>query len=132
MATSIGGWSGNLERHACRGQAIMTGGQREERSSNRLLFTAPAVIEAEGARHLGLIRDVSVSGLFFYTDFEPACGSTLNVTMKLTKSGSKTLTFIGKVTRVINSAAGAAIGVAIQSQQFELRMLTSVLTETKS
>jgi hypothetical protein len=121
-----------FERHACRGQALMTGNQREERKSNRVLFTAPAVIYAGSTRHLGLIRDFSVSGLFFYTDFVPARGAVLRITIKLTKCGSKTLTCSGKVTRVVNGANGSAIGVAIQADQFELTTLRSMWREAQA
>jgi hypothetical protein len=121
-----------FERHACRGQALMVGNQREERRSNRVLFTAPAVIYAGNARHLGLIRDFSVSGLFFYTDFVPPRGAVLHITIKLTKCGSKTLTCVGKVTRVVNGSNGSAIGVAIQADQFELTTLRSMWREAQA
>jgi PilZ domain len=132
MAASSIGMATDFERHACRGQAIMTGNQREERASNRVLFTAPAVIYANGMRHLGLVRDFSVCGIFFYTDFAPHAGSIVQMTIKLTKCGSKTLTCIGKVVRVTHGADGAAVGVAIKAAEFELTTLRTMLKEAQA
>jgi hypothetical protein len=78
------------------------------------------------------VRDFSVSGLFFYTDFQPTCGAVLHITIKLTKCGSKTLTCVGRVMRVTSGTHGAAVGVAIQAEEFELTTLRSMMREVQA
>jgi hypothetical protein len=119
MANSIQG-STDAVRPCARRQAIMLGRQSDERKAIRALLTAPAVIISEGNRHLGLVRDLSLGGMFIYTDFEPSCAADIQLTIRLTKDGSATLMCRGTVVRVVRGAAGSAYGVAVQANQYEL------------
>jgi hypothetical protein len=101
---------------------MMLGTRQDERGAVRALLTAPAVVTSEGQRHLGLVRDLSSTGVFFYTEFELSCGSCIEVEIKVTKDGSKTLRCCGKVVRVVRGIAGSAFGVAVQAIEYELRV----------
>jgi hypothetical protein len=105
-----------------RPQSMMLGTLQDERGAIRALLTAPAVVVSDGQRHLGMVRDLSLSGVFFYTEFEPSPGSSVQLEITLTKDGTKTLLCRGNVVRVVRAAAGSALGVAVQAFQYELRV----------
>jgi hypothetical protein len=110
-----------------RGQALMIGKQREQRTAIRVFVTVPVAIYADGVRHVGLVRDVSGKGLFVYSDFQPACGATLRFTMQLPKHVAKHVAVDcrGKVVRVEAEASGAAIGIAVEIEEYEFRRLAA-------
>ena len=58
--------------------------------------------------HVGLVRDVSRSGIFFFSDFKPPIGSHLNLAL----AGRTQLCYQGTVVRVEQVAPGAAPGIA--------------------
>jgi hypothetical protein len=100
---------------------MMLGTREDERGAIRALLTAPVVVTSERQKHLGLLRDLSLSGASFYTEFEPPYGAYVELEIKLTKDGSKTLRCCGRVIRVVHSSAGSALGVAVQAIEYELR-----------
>ena len=101
-----------LARH----QEIMLGHQGEQRSAIRFFNTAPAVIHADGVRHVGLVRDLSGSGLFVYSDFKPLPGATVDLILWLSKDTARndTLNCKGKVVRVVANQSGAAVGIGLE------------------
>jgi hypothetical protein len=109
-------------RPLARHQEIMLGIQGEQRSSTRFFNTAAAMIDADGVRHVGLVRDLSGNGLFVYSDFEPSPGSTVNLTLWLSKDNARneTLACRGKVVRVVSTQSGAAIGIGVALEDADL------------
>jgi PilZ domain len=108
-----------------RRHALMTGAQREERRQARLLTTVPVTIYVNSDRHVGLVRDYNLKGLFVYSDFQPACGDTLSFTLRLLKRSVKLLVVNcrGKVMRVETAGSGAAVGIAVAVEEYEFRRL---------
>ena len=108
-----------LARH----QEIMLGRQDEQRSAARFFNTAPVVIHADGARHVGLVRDLSGNGIFIYSDFKPAPGSTVDLILWLSKDVSNdTLNCRGKVVRVVATSSGAAVGIGLELDTSEVEL----------
>jgi hypothetical protein len=105
-------------RHG-RGDAIMLSTQPDQRSEQRHFIPLAAVIRLnpdDSRTRVGLIRDVSEHGLFFYTDTRPAKGSTIGFAFTLSKPtlGPVMVSGTGEVVRVVEPAQGAAIGVAVR------------------
>jgi hypothetical protein len=127
MAARRGAFEIETGRKLDRGQALMAGKQREQRTAIRVFVTVPVEIYADGVRHVGLVRDVSGKGLFVYSDFQPACGATLRFTLQLPKNTVKHVAVDcrGKVVRVEAASSGAAIGIAVAVEEYEFRKLAA-------
>jgi hypothetical protein len=95
---------------------VMLGTHGEQRRALRLLTTAPAIIFVEDERHIGLVRDLSSTGLFVYSDFAPAPGTELKMTIRLARDKNKSALFLctGIVVRIEDSHNGAAVGIAVK------------------
>ena len=115
------------ERPLARHQEIMLGIQGEQRRAVRFFNTAPAIIDVDGVRHVGLVRDLSGKGIFVYSDFEPEPGVTLDLTLWLSKdvASNETLVCRGKVVRVVASACGAAVGIGVALEDSNLEAAIS-------
>ena len=116
MAALTGLFGGESERRMTLRHAVMLGTHGEQRRSLRLLTTAPAIVFAGGERHIGLVRDLSSTGLFVYSDFAPAAGTELKLTIRLARDNKKSALFLctGKVVRIEDSVNGAAVGIAVK------------------
>ena len=87
-----------------------------ERSRPRVrlhVSTEVNCIGMEARSHVGLLRDVSPDGVFFYSDFKPPIGTEVEVTFTIPVNSNR-LKFVcrGKVLRVEQTASGAAPGIA--------------------
>ena len=98
------------------------GGMQGHRASRRTLLVAPCVVFLGDQRHVGLIRDISSTGLFAYSDFTPAIGETVRIilTERTEGGGTKTVTCHGVVVRVESKGTGAATGIALRVAGFEV------------
>ena len=95
--------------------------QSNQRSSRRRLVVTPCVMYFQNTRHVGLIRDISSNGLFAYSNFTPGIGDIVRVTLtEQTGTGMKTVGCSGVVVRVESKAAGAATGIALRVDGFEV------------
>jgi len=119
MAALTGLFGPETEQRMALRHAVMLGTHGEQRRALRLLTTAPAVIHMSKERHVGLVRDLSATGLFVYSDFTPAIGAELKLTIRLSQDEKKTSLFIcrGSVVRVEDSRNGAAVGIAIRFEE---------------
>lgn len=86
----------------------------QRRSSPRAFVILPATISfgSDGEHHAGLIRDISQTGIFFYCDAKPELQDEVNVVVRVGEASA--IAYKGRVVRVEEPSAGAAIGVAIQ------------------
>lgn len=116
MAALTGLFGAEAERRTALRHAVMLGTHGEQRRALRVLTTAPAVVLRNGERHIGLVRDMSATGLFVYSDFTPAPGTELKLTIRLSQDKNKTAVFLcqGSVVRVEDSDNGAAVGIALK------------------
>lgn len=124
MAALTGLYGAETERRMALRHAVMLGTHGEQRSATRLLTTAPAVIYLDGQRHVGLVRDLSDSGLFVYSDFAPADGAQLKITVQLGHTKTKTFAFVcaGRVVRTEQAHTGAATGIAVEFERKETEL----------
>jgi hypothetical protein len=119
MAALTGLFRDETERRKTLRNAVMIGTHGEQRAALRLLTTAPAVVRANEERHVGLVRDLSSTGLFLYSDFAPSMGAELSITVRLQaeETHSKILQCTGSVVRVEDSRNGSAVGIGIQFEE---------------
>ncbi|MGE0407244.1 MAG: PilZ domain-containing protein [Candidatus Korobacteraceae bacterium] len=81
---------------------------------------------SNGGTHdsVGQTRDVSTSGVFFYADFEPAQGSTIELVLtfppEVTGRESMCVLCRGTVVRVEPDAQESKTGVAVEIQSYEV------------
>ena len=94
--------------------ALPTPQYAQTRSSPRAFVILPATISfgSDGEHHAGLIRDISQTGIFFYCDVKPELESEVNVVVRVGEAAA--IAYKGKVVRVEEPSARAAVGVAIQ------------------
>ena len=95
-------------------EALPTPQYAQTRSSPRAFVILPATISFgnDGQHHAGLIRDISQSGIFFYCEVKPELQSEVNVVVRVGEAAA--IAYKGRVVRVEEPSAGAAVGVAIQ------------------
>jgi PilZ domain len=115
MAALTALYGAENERRMALRHAVMLGTHGEQRRGIRLLTTAPAVMHHSEERHVGLVRDLSSTGLFVYSDFTPRIGTELKITVRLSRDNHKTAVFVckGTVVRVEGSRNGSAVGIGI-------------------
>ena len=126
MAALTGMYGAESDQRMSLRHAVMLGTHGEQRRALRLLTTAPAIIFLEDERHIGLVRDLSSTGLFVYSDFSPTPGTELKMTIRISREKNKSTLFLctGKVVRIENSHNGAAVGIGLK---FEGKGLTEAL-----
>ncbi len=122
MAALTGLFGAETERRMALRHAVMIGTHGEQRRALRLLTTAAAVVYMNGERHIGLVRDLSATGLFVYSDFTPSLDTELNLSIRLSRDEKKTAVFVckGIVVRVEDSRNGAAVGIAIRFDEGQI------------
>ncbi len=78
---------------------------------------APAEVRCSAIAgiHVGMIRDVSPTGIFFYSDFKPPVGARVSIALDFrTSAGNTRIRCEGKVVRVEQVREGAAPGIALE------------------
>jgi hypothetical protein len=99
------------------GDAIMGGQFSKLRSTPRIRLRRTAWLtfkSCDAHESVGLVKDISVKGIFFYCDFAPAVGSQLDFVVEfLSGQDQARLHLKGAVVRVEQLARGSAPGVAV-------------------
>ncbi len=91
---------------------VMRGTLPDQRMSARREFHLSGSVRAnETEEHVAFTRDVSTTGVFLYSDFEPRLAEELSVTLVTPQGGC--LLLQGRVVRVERPNPGAAVGIAI-------------------
>lgn len=81
-----------------------------QRSSPRSFVVCPiSIATPSGATH-GVLRDISASGLFFYSTLKPSLKTNLEFTLTF---NDKQISGTGQVVRIEEGVPGAAIGIAL-------------------
>ena len=89
-------------------------GLNRRRESSRQFTVLPLTIKADGREHVGLLRDISRGGMFFYTGLTPEVGSEFEVVINASRiNRSATAHCRCRVIRVEPHRAGAATGVGV-------------------
>ena len=82
------------------------------RVASRTLSILPLTVKSNGKTSVGLLRDISSAGLFFFANLNPTMGAELLVS---TSAGDQGLKMCCKcrVVRVEPSAEGVATGIGV-------------------
>jgi len=79
----------------------------------------PVVVRAEEQENVGLLRDISQTGMFFYCSLSPSVGSQVEVVIRPSLADpSVAVRCRCRVVRVEPSLPGAATGVAVAIQEY--------------
>lgn len=71
----------------------------------------PISISTPSGQTYGIVRDISASGIFFYSNFKPSLEMNLDFNLTLKE---KQIAGSGQVVRIEEGSAGAAIGIALK------------------
>ena len=82
-----------------------------QRSSQRSFIVCPISLTFESGTAHGILRDISETGIFFYSNFKPPLQANISFSLRLK---DRTITGSGEVVRVEQNAPGAAIGIAVK------------------
>ncbi len=114
-----------------RAARIMQNPRYEQRAAVRKAVCLSATVSCAAPQcqdKIGLIRDVSASGIFFYSNLSPEMGSTVTLSFTIPPSDHSAqddptgeITCTGKVIRVVQFSEGAATGIAIRLEERELK-----------
>ena len=109
---------------------IMQNLHAEQRATERRALCVSARVsgsDPEQQDKIGLVRDVSALGIFFYSNFAPALGSTITLCFTIPASDRASdqesdgeVLCTGKVVRVVKFSEGAATGVALRLEEREM------------
>jgi len=96
------------------GERIMLHPHRNRREKLRTLLILPVTIGLGYTKHMALIRDISASGMFLYSDFRPPIGAEieLNVTPPAPAKACR-VTYRAIVVRLTTGVTGAAVGIGL-------------------
>jgi len=89
----------------------ITGPYTNQRSNPRSLIICPISINTPSGPSYGVVRDISASGIFFYSNFKPSLEMNLDFNLTLKE---KQIAGSGQVVRIEQGAEGAAIGIALK------------------
>ena len=96
----------------------------QQRSCLRVHLTIPAEVTSPGGEHhAALVRDISTTGAFLYTNFSPPVDSeiTVDFVFPVVEKRMK-ITCEGRVVRVENPVPGGAAGVAMHFRHHDVAL----------
>lgn len=85
------------------------------RSTSRTLLLLPVFIALGYGEHRGVVRDVSASGIFLYSDFTPPLGAEIELKLRPRRLNEQQepMSYSGLVSRVTSGVTGAPVGIAL-------------------
>lgn len=92
----------------------------QKRRSPHLLWTAPVTIHFLGARHVGLVRDVSREGIGIYSRFIPPLRTRLQLEIRVPRC-SATILCVGTVVRTETEKSGNVNMIGISLEKFTIQ-----------
>ena len=95
------------------GEQIMLHPARNRREKSRSLLILPVSVRLGYGEHVGIIRDISASGMFLYSDFSPPIGAEIELRMTPPAGKSLRCTYRAIVVRVTSGVTGAAVGMGL-------------------
>lgn len=93
------------------GESVMLHPRRNRREKSRTLLILPVSIALESGEHQAVIRDISASGMFLYSNFTPPIGAEIE--LKVTPPKHHRVTYRAIVVRVTSGVTGAAVGIGL-------------------
>ena len=121
---------GNTRNSADARESWMLSGFPVQRAARRVTMHLPVTVTTNegGPTHLGITRDLSRCGLFFFSKFVPQNDSVLEITLRLPPVVALdriALKCRGRVRRAEQVTDGAAVGIAVQVEHLEVVSLVS-------
>lgn len=96
------------------GEKIMLDPHCNRREKSRTLLILPLSIGLGYGKHQGIIRDISASGMFLFSNFRPPIGAEIELTLTLPPpTEPQRVTYCGRVVRLTTGVTGAAIGIGL-------------------
>jgi hypothetical protein len=87
---------------------------RHQRRASRGFAMLPVAISAGGQDYVGLLRDISSAGMFFYSKIIPCVGAEIHLVISVSAiDPNLTVCCKCRVVRVEPGLAGAATGVGV-------------------
>ena len=115
-----------MQAQRYRADALMGSKEAEQRAGmRRKVNVCGEIVVPGGAKHLALIRDVSASGIFLYSNFDAQLGADLTVAFTMPGAeGYVEVLCQGRVIRREEYPAGAATGIAARLYKQEILPLS--------
>lgn len=92
--------------------------ERRQRKASRQFVRLPASIRLHSSpqdEHVAFVRDISPTGVFFYSDFKPTAGERQAFVLQYQNGPKKeTVHFAGSVVRIEQATSTSATGIAVQ------------------
>jgi PilZ domain len=118
-------------RMSDRAARIMQNLHHEQRGTQRKSVCLSARVTCAEPQHedkIGLIRDVSDSGIFFYANFMPEVGAEITLSFSIPPSDENSpeeaatgeVTCRGRVVRLVKFSPGAATGIALRLEERDM------------
>jgi hypothetical protein len=108
-----------MESAAVRRNRFLYGSYPNQRLEPRGLAVLPVVVRAAAQESVGLLRDISQTGMFFYSSLSPAVGSDVEVMIRPSVADSRvTVRCRCRVVRLESSMSGAATGVGVAIEEY--------------
>jgi hypothetical protein len=107
------------ESEIVRRNGVLHGTYPNQRLEERGLAVLPVVVRREADESVGLLRDISQTGMFFYSSLKLAVGSEIEVVIRPTAADpSVTVRCRCRVVRIENSVPGAATGAGVAIEEY--------------
>lgn len=131
LRTASTGFRMEYRRMSDRAARIMQNLHHEQRGTHRRSVCLSARVSCAASQHqdkIGLIRDVSDSGIFFYANFAPEVGAKVTLSFSIPPSDENSpeeaatgeVTCRGHVVRIVKFSPGAATGIALRLDENEM------------
>lgn len=96
------------------GEDVMLRPASNRREKSRTLLILPVSVRLGYGEHVGIIRDVSASGMFLYSDFTPPIGAEIELKLTLpAPTRPRLVTYRGIAVRLASGVTGAAVGIGL-------------------
>ena len=96
------------------GDTLMLNPRCNRRGKSRTLLILPVSIRVGYGQRQGIIRDVSASGMFLYSDLMPPIGAEIELKLiPPAATKSPRLTYRAVVVRLTTGVTGAAVGMGL-------------------
>ena len=95
------------------GEQVMLNPRCNRRGNSRTLLILPVSIGLGYSRHQGVIRDISASGIFLYSDFTAPIGAEIELKVTPPTPGARPVTYRAIVVRLTAGVSGAAVGIGL-------------------
>ena len=107
------------ESTVVRRNGVLFGSYPNQRLEPRGIAVLPVAVRAHGQECVGLLRDISQTGMFFYCSLSPAVGSDIEVVIRPSVADTSVAVRCRcRVVRIEATLPGAATGVGVAIEEY--------------